>query len=192
MANVALLLLRQRATLFSAFTASLACAAKGNVAEHGRTSRRDSLSAMSIFRAIAIALAFVGLTSCATTEQHQFAEPTPDWRVRSGQLLYRTPKTTLVGDVLVRFSQQGDFELTFSKGPGVALLMIREDASFAEVKGTFAGGGWSGPVNQAPQELRGWLGLRDKLSHSEDRQTVQYVTGNETFLFRFSPERIRG
>ena len=52
---------------------------------------------MSIFRAIAIALAFVGLTSCAITEQHQFAEPTPDWRVRSGQLLYRTPKMTLVG-----------------------------------------------------------------------------------------------
>ena len=27
--------------------------------------------------------------------------------------MYRTPKTTLIGDVLVRFSKRGDFELTF-------------------------------------------------------------------------------
>src|SRR6266516_684485 len=189
MANVAVLLFRQRATLSSAFAAALPCPANGNIAESSGTDRRDSISAMSILRAIVIALAVAEITSCATTSRHQVSEPTPDWQVRTGQLLYRAPKITLIGDVLVRSSQTGDFELTFSKGPGVALLMIREDASFAEVKGTFAGGGWSGPVNQAPQELRGWLGLRDKLSHSEDRQTVQYVTGNETFLFRFSPER---
>ena len=56
---------------------------------------------MSILRAIVVALAIVDMTSCATTSRHQFAEPTPDWQVRSGQLLYRTPKMTLVGDVLV-------------------------------------------------------------------------------------------
>jgi hypothetical protein len=110
--------------------------------------------------------------------------------------MYRAPDTTLIGDVLLRFSTHGDFELTVSKGPGVTLLSLRQDATFAEVKGAFARGGWSGPVEQAPQQLRGWLGLRDKLIHSvatgrvrpsggQDRQTVRYVTGNETFLFRF-------
>lgn len=97
--------------------------------------------------------------------------------------MYRTDKTTLMGDVLVRFSKSGDFELSLSKGP-VTLLTLRQDASFAEVKGPFAKGGWSGPVEQAPKPLRAWLGLRDKLIHSQD-QSVRYAAGNETFLFRF-------
>jgi hypothetical protein len=97
--------------------------------------------------------------------------------------MYRTDKTTLMGDVLVRFSKGGDFELSLSKGP-VALLTLRQDASFAEVKGPFAKGGWSGPVEQAPKPLRAWLGLRDKLINSPDR-SVRYAAGNETFLFRF-------
>jgi hypothetical protein len=98
--------------------------------------------------------------------------------------MYRTDKTTLIGDVLVRFSKSGDFELSFSKGPGVTLLSLRQDVSFAEVKGPFAKGGWSGPVEQAPRPLRAWLGLRDKLISSQDR-SVRYASGNETFLFRF-------
>jgi hypothetical protein len=97
--------------------------------------------------------------------------------------MYRTNETTLMGDVLVRFSKSGDFELSLSKGP-VALLTLRQDASFAEITGPFAKGGWSGPVEQAPKPLRGWLGLRDKLIHSPDR-SVRYTAGNETFLFRF-------
>src|SRR5947199_3376617 len=142
MANVAVLLFRHCATLPSAFAAALARPEKGNVAASGRTGRCDSVSSMSILRAIVVALAIVDMTSCATTSRHQFAEPTPDWQVRSGQLLYRAPKITLIGDVLVRSSQTGDFELTFSKGPGVTLLMIRQDASFAEVKDVLAHGGW--------------------------------------------------
>jgi hypothetical protein len=124
------------------------------------------------------------VTSCATTSRHQFSEPTGNWQTKSGQLMFRTANTTLVGDVLVRFSKSGDFELTFSKGPGVTLLFLRQDATFAEVKGPFAKAGWSGPVEQAPKPLRGWLGLRDKFIHSQD-QSVRYTAGNETFLFRF-------
>jgi hypothetical protein len=151
---------------------------------------------MPIVRVILIALAIVDLTGCATMSQHQFAEPTRSWQAKSGQLMYRTANTTLIGDVLVRFSTAGDFELTFSKGPGVTLLSLRQDASFAEVKGAFARGGWSGPVDQAPQQLRGWLSLREKLIHSlangrvrptggQDRRTLRFIVGNETFLVRF-------
>src|SRR5213595_2989995 len=185
MANVAVLLFRQRATLSSAFAAAFPCSANGNIAESSGTDRRDSISAMSILRAIVIALAVAELTSCATTSRHQFAEPTPDWQVRSGQLLYRAPKITLIGDILIRFSKSGDFELTFSKGPGVTLLMIRQDPSFAEVKGPLAGSGWSGPIDRPPQQLRGWLGVREKMICPPDRQSVRYIAGNETFLFRF-------
>jgi hypothetical protein len=130
-----------------------------------------------------LSIACFCVTSCATTSHHKFSEPTANWQTKSGQLMYRTDKTTLIGDVLVRFSKTGDFELSLSKGP-VPLLTLRQDASFAEVKGPFAKGGWSGPVEQAPKPLRGWLGLRDKLIHSH-RQSVQYTAGNETFLFRF-------
>jgi hypothetical protein len=130
-----------------------------------------------------LAIASFGVISCATISRHQFSEPTANWQTKSGQLMYRTDKTTLIGDVLVRFSKSGDFELSLSKGP-VTLLTLRQDASFAEINGPFAKGGWSGPVAQAPKPLRAWLGLRDKLINSKD-QSVRYTAGNETFLFRF-------
>ncbi len=93
--------------------------------------------------------------------------------------MYRTPNTTLIGEALVRFSKTGDFELTVSKGPGIALLSLRQDATFAEVKGGLARQGWSGPVGQAPPQLRGWLGLRDQFLHAPDRKTLRYALGNE-------------
>jgi len=139
----------------------------------------------SWLNAILIALLIVDLAACATVSRHQFAEPTRDWQARSGQLLYRTQKTTLIGEVIVRFSKSGDFELTFSKGPGVTLLVLRQDATFAEVKGPLARQGWSGPIDRAPPQLRGWLELREKLLHAQDRQSIRHVDGAETFLFRF-------
>ena len=130
-----------------------------------------------------LAIASFCVTNCATTSHHTFSDPTATWQTKSGQLMYRTDKTTLIGDVLVRFSKSGDFELSLSKGP-VTLLTLRQDASFAEVKGPFAKGGWSGPIEQAPKPLRAWLGLREKLINSQDR-SVRYTAGAETFLFRF-------
>ena len=125
------------------------------------------------------------VTSCTTLSPHQFSEPTAGWQTKTGQLMYRSPNTTLIGDALVRFSKTGDFELTVSKGPGVTLLSLRQDASFAEVKGAFARQGWTGLVAQAPPQLRGWLGLRDQFLHAPDQKMLRYVSGNETFLFRF-------
>ena len=125
------------------------------------------------------------LTGCATTSTHQFTQATADWQTRTGQLLYRNAKTNVIGDVVVRYSQSGDFELTFSKGPGVNLFVLRQDANFAEVKGPMAGPGWSGPIDHAPAQLRGWLGLRDAIGHAKDRHLVRHVSGSETFVFRF-------
>jgi hypothetical protein len=140
---------------------------------------------LRILRALILALALVNLSSCATISRHLFAEPARDWEARNGQLLYRTAKTTLIGEVLVRFSKAGEFELTFSKGPGVTLFTLRQDASFAQIKGALVHGGWSGPTANAPNRLRGWLGLRDELMRSQDKQTVRYVSGPETFIFHF-------
>jgi hypothetical protein len=132
-----------------------------------------------------LATAFFCVTSCVTVSSHEFSTPAADWQTKTGQLMYRGPKTTLIGEALVRFSRTDDFELTVSKGPGVTLLSLRQDAAFAEVKGAFARQGWSGPVEQAPPQLRGWLGLRDQFTHAPDRKIVRYTSGSETFLFRF-------
>jgi hypothetical protein len=125
------------------------------------------------------------IISCATISHHEFSEPATGWQTRNGQFMYRTPGTTLIGEVLVRFSKTGDFELTVSKGPGITLVSLRQDPSFAEVKGGLAGRGWSGLVAQAPPQLRAWLGLRDQFLHAPNRKTVRYADGNETFVFRF-------
>jgi hypothetical protein len=125
-----------------------------------------------------------GLTSCQTI-RHHFLDPSRDWQARNGQLLYRGKKTTLIGEVLVRFSKAGDLELTFTKGPGFALLEVRQDANFASVKGPLARGGWSGPNAQAPARLRGWLQLREVLMASGEKTSIRHSVGNETFIFRF-------
>ena len=141
-------------------------------------------SSRSFGRAFLLVAVFC-VTSCTTISSHEFSQPTAGWETKTGQLMYRGPKTTLIGDALVRFSKTGDFELTVSKGPGITLLSIRQDAAFAEVKGAFARQGWSGPVEQAPAQLRGWLGLRDQFLHVPDQKTLRYNSGSETFLFRF-------
>lgn len=129
-----------------------------------------------------IALAFC-LASCAT--HHQFAAPAIDWKARSGQLLYHGRKTTLIGEVLVRFSSKGDFELTFTKGPGVTLLTVRQDPTFVRVSGPLARGSWSGAPAHAPEHLRGWVELRDVLMKSAGQATVRHTSAGETFTFHF-------
>lgn len=132
---------------------------------------------------ILITIAF-GLTSCQTI-RHHFLGPSMDWQARNGQLLYRGKKTTLIGEVLVRFSKAGDFELTFTKGPGIVLMELRQDANFASLKGPLVGLGWSGPSAQAPPKLREWVQLREILMASGEKTSVRHSFGGETFIFRF-------
>jgi hypothetical protein len=137
-----------------------------------------------VLRILLAVIAIAGLTSCETM-RHQFAGPAPDWQARNGQLLYHGRKTTLIGEVLVRFSKEGDLELTFTKGPGVPLLEVRQDANFARVSGPLARGSWSGPTAQAPMRLRGWVGLREVLMASGDKLSVRHEFGQERFVFHF-------
>jgi hypothetical protein len=134
---------------------------------------------------VTLAIISFCVTSCATVSHHRFSEPPAGWQTKSGQLMYRAPNTTLIGEALVRFSNAGDFELTVSKGPGITVLSLRQDSTFAEVKGGLGRQEWSGPVADAPPQLRGWLGLRDQFLHAPDRKALRYTIGNETFVFRF-------
>jgi hypothetical protein len=125
------------------------------------------------------------LTSCAPISQHRFAEPAAGWQTRTGQLMYRTATATLIGEAVLRFSKTGDFELTVSKGPGITLLSLRQDSDFAEFNANFTGQHWTGRVAQAPTQLRGWLALREQFLRAPNQKILRYVSGSETFLFRF-------
>ena len=132
---------------------------------------------------------FVGVVGCLTSCQtaglrHEFTGPALNWEARIGQLQYRGPKTTLIGEVLVRYSKSGDFELTFSKGPGVTLLLLHQDANFARVEGPLARGRWAGPIEKAPPRLRGWIALRDRLMQTQ-KSMLKYSNDSESFVFEF-------
>lgn len=131
-----------------------------------------------------LALVLLCLTSCETL-RHQFTKPEPNWQSKVGQLQYRGAKTSLIGEVLVRYSSQGDFELTFSKGPGVTLLLVQQDDNFVRVSGPLARGSWSGPPNQAPVRLRGWTSLRELLLRSKSETLVRQTVGSDSFVFAF-------
>ena len=146
------------------------------------------MTSRTAHRAVAASVLFITafcLTSCESVSQHHFAQPATGWQIKSGQLMYRTPQATLIGEALVRFSATGDFELTVSKGPGITLLSLRQDAGFAEFNANFTGQRWSGPTAQAPAQLHGWLGLRDQFLRTPNQKTLRYVSGNESFQFRF-------
>jgi hypothetical protein len=152
--------------------------------------KNPARSLRAAFRSLALFITGAGfatscLTGCAIISNHKFIEPARDWQSRNGQLLYRTAKTTLIGEVLIRFSKTGEFELTFSKGSGLTLLTLRQDSTFASIKGPLARSGWAGPIATAPRQLRGWLALRDQLQKAQTEPTVRYVSGTETFIFRF-------
>ena len=129
-------------------------------------------------------LALLCLTSCETL-RHQFVQPTPNWQAKVGQLQYRGPRTSLIGEVLIRYSSTGDFELTFSKGPGVTLLTVRQDDKFVRVSGPLARGSWSGPPNEAPSRLRGWISLRQLFLHGKAEPIVRQTVGRDSFTFAF-------
>ena len=138
---------------------------------------------MKSFRFVFVLLVAGMSASCSTI--HQFIGPSPDWQARNGQLLYHGKRTTLIGEVLVRFSKQGDFELTFTKGPGVTLVEIRQDATNFNVRGPLVGPGWSGTTAHAPAHLRGWLELREKLMALGDKTSLTHSYRGEKFTFRF-------
>lgn len=133
---------------------------------------------------VVILCVLFGLTSCATIG-NRFTDPTADWQARNGQLLYHSQKTSLIGEVLVRFSKAGDFELTFTKGPGVTLLTVRQNATFVRVSGPLSRGSWSGAPANAPARLRGWVELRDVLMKSAGQSSAEHTAGGEKFKFRF-------
>ncbi len=128
----------------------------------------------------------LSLTGCQTTMPvRQFAEPAAGWQTKTGQLAYADGRVSLIGEVLVRSSKSGDFELTFTKAGGITLLSVRQDAEFAQAEGPLARGRWSGRTADAPARLRGWFELRDKLANARGSSSIRHQAGEQSFTLRF-------
>ena len=128
----------------------------------------------------------LSLTSCQTTmPARQFAEPAAGWQTKTGQLAYTDQRMSLIGEVLVRSSKDGHFELTFTKAGGITLLSLRQDANFAQAEGPLARGRWSGSTAEAPARLRGWFQLRDKIVNGRRMTTIRHDGGEQSFTLRF-------
>lgn len=135
----------------------------------------------------AVALIGGSLAGCQTTSATapQFTEPATGWQTKTGQLAYTDQKVSLIGEVLVRYSKSGDFQLTFTKAGGITLLSLRQNATSAQVEGPLARGRWSGATAEAPARLRGWLQLRDKIVYGRRLTTIRHDSGEQSFTLRF-------
>jgi hypothetical protein len=127
------------------------------------------------------------LAGCQTTARtsHQFAEPAGGWQTKSGQLAYTDKQMSLIGEVLVRYSNAGDFELTFTKAGGITLLSLRQDATFGKIEGPLARRPWAGPLAAIPARHRGWFELRDKIVNGRRGAAIRHASGEQTFTLRF-------
>ena len=157
------------------------CRVRSRGAIHGGRAAVN-LAAGRFASAALIALALAALAGCAI---HQFVAPDRDWMTRNGQLSYHGNKRVVIGELLVRWSNRGDLELTFTKGPGVVLVSVKTDPTFARVQGPLMGLPWSGPIAQAPMRARGWLALRDELLRNPQTKTIRLAQAGETFVARF-------
>lgn len=62
-----------------------------------------------------------------------------------------------MGDVVLQVSPSGDMKLDFVKGPGPALISIRQSTDRVKVEGSAVGMGWQGNPKDASTQLTGWL-----------------------------------
>ncbi len=136
---------------------------------------------VSILAALCAAL----LPGCQTPLA--FPAPTADWQTHTGQLQYRSATgRSVIGDVVVRRSARGDFQLAFSSGPGFPLLQLRQSGELARAEGALARGSWQGRSDRAPAPLRGWLQLRDAFPKQPPAGTLTLTLAGDQFAFHFS------
>jgi len=131
------------------------------------------------------------LPSCSTGI---FPEYNPAGRNIAGQMLYIGKKRTFVGEFTVRQSPT-DFALDVTKGPGMQLILVREnDDNLVRVEAL--NHTWQGnPRHFVPPQVRNWVALREVFSggapqgatvtRAPGQITVQFADG-ERFVFHIN------
>jgi len=123
-----------------------------------------------------------------------FPEYNPAGRNIAGQMLYEGKKRTFVGDFTVRQSPT-DFALDVTKGPGMQLILVREnDDNLVRVEAL--NHTWQGnPQHFVPSQVRNWVALREafdggtpagaQVTRAPGRITVVFADG-ERFVFQIN------
>ena len=110
----------------------------------------------SFLHLYSVALALL-LAGCAA---RIFPEYNPAGRNVAGQMLYIGKKHTFVGEFTVRQSPT-DFALDVTKGPGMQLILLRENGDNL-VRVEAMGHTWQGnPHVFVPPQVRNWVALRE-------------------------------
>ena len=145
-----------------------------------------------LLRFCTLALAALALAGCASSVFPAF---NPAGRNLGGQVLYVSKKRTFVGEFTVRQSAT-DFALDVTKGPGMELILIRQNGgNLARVEAM--NHSWQGdPQRFTPPQVRNWLALREvfagqnppdaTVSRSPGRIAVEFKNG-ERFVFHINP-----
>ena len=92
-----------------------------------------------------------------------------DAKKHDGQMLYQTPQTSIVGDVILRTQPSGDYDLIFSKG-GAEMLQLQAHGGNMVATGMLARNGWKGPVERTPGILRPWALLKQVVPYFDSNQ----------------------
>ena len=136
---------------------------------------------------LAVMLALAG---CSTG---LFLAYNPAGRNVAGQMLYEGKKRTFVGDFTVRQSPT-DFALDVTKGPGMELILLRENDTLVNVEAL--GHTWQGnPQHFVPSQVRNWVELRTvftggtppgaTVTRAPNQISVEFANG-ERFVFHIN------
>jgi hypothetical protein len=133
-----------------------------------------------LFPALVAAAFLALLPGCAT---HMFPAYNPAGRNIAGQMLYSGRKRTFVGEFTVRQSPT-DFALDVTKGPGMELILVRENGDNL-VRVDALGHTWQGdPRHFVPAQVRNWVALREVFSGGTPAGgTVNRAPGQVTVVF---------
>jgi len=137
-----------------------------------------------VVRLLAFCLAAAGISvmlgGCST---RIFPEYNPAGHNVAGQMLYSGKKRTFVGEFTVRQSPT-DFALDVTKGPGMQLILVRENGDNL-VRVEALNHTWQGdPRHFVPPQVRNWVALREVFSGGiPDGAQVTRAPGQITVVF---------
>ena len=115
-----------------------------------------------MIRRFSIFLCMVLLAGCEAAKE--LSGLGPEAKTRVGQLLYAYGGHSIVGDIILRSLNGGDYDLYFSKG-SVPVLEFQTRGTHMAATGVLARNGWSGEIAEARGPLRPWATLRDVLPY---------------------------
>jgi hypothetical protein len=120
-----------------------------------------------ICRIFAVSMAAI-LAGCAIVQP--ISPLGKEAKTRLGQLLYVTPKRSVIGDIVIRNLPGGDYDIEFSKG-GIPVMQLQMRGSRMTATGLFARPGWTGDVHHAPVPLRPWASLKEIIPYFDSKET---------------------